>query len=212
MQALKEKMTTIYLARHGQDEDNEAGILNGHRDMSLTKIGLEQASQLARKIKNSGIHFDKVYSSPLQRAYQTAKIITDYLQINDPKKNNLLIERDFGVMTGQPTKDIAKLCAPDILQAEIITYFLSVKGAETFPELISRAKRLLDFIRSKHGKERILLVTHGDFGKMIYAAYYNLNWQEVLTMFHFGNSELLILSEDSTAENSHIFNADQYNH
>lgn len=205
-------MITIYLARHGQDEDNEAGILNGRRDMPLTKLGLEQASQLARKIKDFGLDFDKVYSSPLQRAYQTAKTITDYLQTESPEKIDLLIERDFGVMTGKPTKSIVELCSPDILQAEIITYFLSPQDAETFPELIDRAKVLLSFIEAKHKEEKILLVTHGDFGKMIYAAYYNLSWQEVLTMFHFGNSELLLLSEDSAAENSHIFNADQYNH
>ena len=208
----KSLSTTIYLARHGQDEDNEAGILNGHRDMPLTKLGLEQASQLAQKIKDSGLNFDKVYSSPLQRAYQTAKTITDCLQVEIPEKIDLLIERDFGIMTGKPTKSVTELCSPDILQAEIITYFLSPKGAETFPKLIERAINLLDYIKSKHKEEKILLVTHGDFGKMIYAAYYNLNWQEVLTMFHFGNSELLLLSEDSAAENSHIFNADQYNH
>ena len=55
-------MTKIYLARHGQDKDNEMRILNGHRDMPLTEIGLDQASQVAQKIKDSGIHFDKVYS------------------------------------------------------------------------------------------------------------------------------------------------------
>jgi len=201
-------MTTIYLARHGQDKDNEAGILNGHRDTPLTKLGLEQASQLAGKIKDSGLDFDKVYSSPLQRAYQTAKTITDYLQIKTPEKSDLLIERDFGIMTGKLVKDVKKLCSPDILQAEIITYFLSPKGAETFPELIDRAKSLLDFIKTTHKEEKILLVTHGDFGKMIYAAYYKLKWQEVLTMFHFDNSELLLLSEDSAAENPHIFNTD----
>lgn len=205
-------MITIYLARHGQDRDNEAGILNGRRDEPLTKLGLEQASQLAQKIKESGLDFYKVYSSPLQRAYQTAKIITDNLQTNDPEKLDLLIERDFGVMTGKSRKDIVKICAPDILQAEIITYFLSPQGAETFPELIDRAKVLLDLIKSKHDGDKILLVTHGDFGKMLYAAYYNLDWKKVLMMFHFGNSELLLLAEDSAPEDSHLFNINQYNH
>jgi len=205
-------MTTIYLARHGQDKDNEAGILNGRRDEALTEIGLEQASQLAQKIKDSGINFDKVYSSPLQRAFQTAKIITDYLKIKEAEKIDLLIERDFGIMTGKLVKNVKKLCSPDILQAEIITYFLSPEGAETFPELIDRAKVLLDFIKAQHDGEKVLLVTHGDLGKMIYAAYYDLDWREVLTMFHFGNSELLLLSENSEPEDSHVFSASQHNH
>lgn len=205
-------MTKIYLARHGQDKDNEMRILNGHRDMPLTEIGLDQASQVAQKIKDSGIHFDKVYSSPLQRAYQTAKIITDCLQIDSPEKNELLIERDFGVMTGKPIKAITALCSPDILQTDLTTYFLSPEGAETFPQLIVRAKNLLEFIKGKHDRQSVLMVTHGDIGKMIYAAYYNLDWQQVLIMFDFGNSELLLLSEDSAPKDSHIFHIKQHNH
>lgn len=205
-------MTKIYLARHGQDKDNEMGILNGHRDMPLTEIGLDQANQVSLKMKDSKIHFDKVYSSPLQRAYQTAKIITDCLQIENPEKINLLIERDFGIMTGKPTKNITELCSPDILQTNTITYFLSPEGAETFPQLIERANELLGFIKSKHDGQSVLLVTHGDYGKMIYATYYKLDWQQVLTMFHFGNSELLLLSENSAPEDSHIFNIKQHNH
>lgn len=205
-------MTKIYLARHGQDKDNEMGILNGHRDMPLTEIGLVQANQVAQKIKESKIHFDKIYSSSLQRAYQTAKTISDYLQVDSPEKIDLLIERDFGVMTGKPIKDIKELCSPDILQADIVTYFLSPEGAETFPQLVVRAKKLLEFIKAKHTGQSILMVTHSDFGKMIYAAYYNLDWQQVLTMFNFGNAELLLLSEDSAPKDSHIFNIKQYNH
>lgn len=205
-------MTKIYLARHGQDKDNEMWILNGHRDMPLTEIGLDQSNQVSLKIKQSGIHFDKVYSSPLQRAFQTAKTITDCLEINSPEKIDLLIERNFGVMSGKPAKDITELCSPDILQTETITYFLSPEGAETFPQLIERANVLLEIIKSKHKGQSVLMVTHGDFGKMIYAAYYNLNWQEVLTMFHFGNSELLLLSKDSAADDTHVFNIKQHNH
>lgn len=180
--------------------------------MPLTEIGLDQSNQVSLKIKQSGIHFDKVYSSPLQRAFQTAKTITDCLEINSPEKIDLLIERNFGVMSGKPAKDITELCSPDILQTETITYFLSPEGAETFPQLIERANVLLEIIKSKHKGQSVLMVTHGDFGKMIYAAYYNLNWQEVLTMFHFGNSELLLLSKDSAADDTHVFNIKQHNH
>ncbi|OGL88429.1 hypothetical protein A3H75_01470 [Candidatus Uhrbacteria bacterium RIFCSPLOWO2_02_FULL_51_9] len=180
--------------------------------MPLTEIGLDQARQVSQKIKDSGIHFDKVYSSPLQRAYHTAKTITDYLQIECPEKIELLIERDFGVMTGKSTKDIKELCSPDILEAGITTYFLSPKGAETFPQLIVRAKKLLELIKIKHTGQNVLMVTHGDIGKMIYAAYYNLDWQQVLTMFNFGNAEILLLAEDSVPEDTHIFNIKQHNH
>lgn len=203
----------IYLARHGQDEDNALGLLNGHRDRPLTHIGIEQAKQLAENIKNIGLSFDKVYSSPLQRAYCTAEIITDTLGMNKPEKLDSLIERDFGVMTGKPIKEIESLPDSELLKTETITYFLSPDGAENFPQLLKRADKVLDWIKKTHGpNEKILLVTHGDFGKMLYTAYYHLNWQDVLKMFHFGNSELLLLSEDSKPEETHVFKIQQYNH
>lgn len=118
-------MTKIYIVRHGQDEDNANGILNGHRDMPLTEKGKEQAKQLAQQIKNTGIIFNKAYSSPLQRAYVTGEIITKTLHISKPEKLENLIERDFGIMTGKPIKDVEKLCSPDIIKADVITYFLS---------------------------------------------------------------------------------------
>jgi len=206
-------MLKIYLARHGQDEDNSNGVLNGHRDTPLTNVGQKQANDLAEKIKKFNIKIDKVYSSPLKRAYSTAKIITNFLNINEPEIINNLIERNFGIMTGESIINIEKLCYPDIIKTKTITYFLSPKGAETFPELIKRAKLILDFIENNNSSnQNILLVTHGDIGKMVYAAYYNLKWKKVLKDFHFGNSELLLLSPESRAEDVHVFNFEQYNH
>lgn len=204
-------MLTLYLARHGQDLDNAAGILNGRRDQPLTAIGLAQAGELAQKIKVAGIRFDKVYSSPLSRACETAKTITSTLDLAPPEILELLIERDFGIMTGLPASEIKLRCAPDLLETDTITYFLSPEGAETFPQLLERAVRLLEFIRNNHQEQTLLLVTHGDFGKMLYAAFYGLAWQEVLSSFHFGNSELLWLKEETEPEQRQLFRIQQFN-
>lgn len=207
-------MLKIYIARHGQDEDNANGILNGHRDTQLTQIGEQQALDLALAINGARLEFDAVYYSPLQRAKNTASIIL--LEIGDVgvlrRANPLLIERDFGTMTGKLVKDICSLCEPDIIKTETITYFLSPEGAETFPQLIDRAEALLTEIQSMWRDGNILLVTHGDIGKMIYAAYYKLDWKDVLTMFHFGNSELLLLSEDCKPEDACVVKIKQHNH
>ena len=92
-----------------------------------------------------------------------------------------------------------------------MTYFLSPPRSETFPDLVKRGRKILEEVYSKHKKGNLLLVSHGDIGKMIYAAYYNLNWKEVLQMFHFGNSDLLLLSKDSKPEEVHVFQVKQYN-
>lgn len=204
-------MINIYLARHGQDEDNLNGILNGRRDNPLTEKGIGQAEEAGRKAKELELRFDKVYTSPLKRTRRTAEIIAESTGSPSPEVLNDLVERDFGVMTGKPVSKIEELCAPYILKTDGITYFLKPEGAETFPELMKRAKGLLSQIKEKHSAGNILLVTHGDFGKVVYAAYYNLAWEKVLTMFHFGNSEILKLSEDSSPEEVHVFEIQQHN-
>jgi len=201
----------LYLARHGQDEDNANGILNGRRDAPLTNVGIEQAKILAQAIKNLDLTIDRIYSSPLQRTYKTAVIIADILGLTKPKSLNLLIERDFGVMTGKPVKSIKTLCFPDIIRSNTATYFLAVEGSETFPELINRARQLLKWLNSNNVDENTLLVSHGDIGKMIYAAFYNLDWKDVLTKFHFGNSELILFSKNSKLKERHIYKAHQHN-
>jgi len=204
-------MLKIYLARHGQNEDNANGILNGHRDLPLTDIGLAQAAEIANEIKNANMTFDAVLSSPLSRALKTAEIISEINTLPKPQVVDDLIERDFGVMTGIEQSRIEELSAPNILKTELITYLLAPEGAETFPDLLARANKLLKRLTEEYKDSSILLVTHGDFGKMIYASYYNLEWEDVVKLFHFGNSELLLLAPDSRPEDAHVFMIEQHN-
>jgi broad specificity phosphatase PhoE len=204
-------MKHIYLVRHGQDEDNANGILNGRRDLPLTDKGLKQAHEAAQKIKELGIQFDKIYSSPLQRAYQTARIIAETLGFEELEILQDLIEREFGVITGLSTEAYKELKGIELLITPNVTYSLNPQGAETFPQLVERADRLLKYLNQNHPDGNILLVTHGDFGKMIYAAYHHLDWQDVLKQFHFGNSELLELSEESGPKSAHVFTIEQHN-
>ena len=115
-------------------------------------------------------------------------------------------------MTGKLIKDAVLLCSPDTIKTDTVNYVLFPEGGETFPQLIERAHKALDYITNKNKEGNILLATHGDFGKMLYAAYYNIDRKSVLMDFHFGNSEVLLLSPDSPAENAHIFQTKQYNH
>jgi probable phosphoglycerate mutase len=205
-------MLELYVARHGQNVDNQNGILNGHRDEPLTTLGEAQARTVAGEIRMVGLHFDQVYASPLQRAFKTAEIIAHESGQPEPIKEDLLIERDFGVMTGEPISRIEELCAPDIIKTDTITYFLDPEGGETFPEVLKRAAKLLSTLKGEHIDGKILLVTHGDLGKMLYAHFYDLPWQQVLTDFHFGNSEILYLAEGTDLKKTRLFTSEQFNH
>ncbi len=198
----------IFIARHGQNEDNKKGVLNGHRDFPLTDLGRQQARELGLGIEEAKLHFDVVYSSPLSRALETAQIVSEVAKLPKPQVLPELIERDFGVMTGQLAADVVKLCAPDILKTDTITYFLKPDGAETFDMLTDRGHRILDLVRKRHIGGKALLVCHGDVGKMIYAAATSKPWRDVLLGFHFGNGDLIDISSDE----AHKIKLKQYNH
>ena len=57
----------IFVARHGQNVDNVNGILNGHRDLPLTDVGIKQAHDLAEGIEAAGLTFDAVYIAILKQ-------------------------------------------------------------------------------------------------------------------------------------------------
>ena len=204
-------MLRIYLARHGQDEDNANGLLNGRRDMPLTEIGVKQAEDLAVAIGRFGLKFTAIYSSPLARAMKTAQIVAEATGNPAPVVMPDLIERDFGAMAGKPIAAVQGLPPADVLYASPVTYFLHPEGGETFPQAIVRAQKVLDHIYSHVPDGDILLVTHGDIGKMIYALYYRLKWRDVLATFHLGNADLLVMAEDSSPHETHVYEATQHN-
>lgn len=198
-------MQNIYLVRHGQTLDNLHEVFGGRRDLPLTELGETQALETANHITSLGLTFDTVFTSPLIRARKTAEIISNALHMGAPEVLDDLIERDAGVMTGEPLSRIRELCGANIIETDTVTYFLSAKGAEAFPQMLTRSRRLLKRIAMRHTSGNVLFVTHGDIGKMLYAAYYHLDWKEVLTAFHFGNGDILLLSPDTSPAESRVF-------
>lgn len=83
----------IWVARHGQTDLNHARQMQGRTDALLNKKGIAQAKKSRQNIGD--VHFDAVYSSPLQRAKLTGAIIGD-VDINDVIVDDRLLETDFG--------------------------------------------------------------------------------------------------------------------
>lgn len=190
-------MSHIFLVRHGQDTDNAAGILNGRRDTELTELGKDQAKTVAKKLADNNIQI--IYTSPLKRAYETARIIAQELGIDEIIADKHLMEREFGVLTGKPIVDIPKY-TDKILQTDKVNYFLEVEGSEDFPTLYERGKKILQEIQEQHPDQNVLIITHGDIGKMIRAVFHNWTWEEGLKTPYFDNTGVLELAPKDILE------------
>jgi broad specificity phosphatase PhoE len=92
-------MYEITFLRHGESVGVERNILQGHLDLPLTEKGKAQVRGLARYWQKQNQHFHQILTSPLQRARETAEIVSN--QLNMPYSvEPQWIERNFGACEG----------------------------------------------------------------------------------------------------------------
>lgn len=149
-----EDIRMIYLIRHGQTEKNKANVLQGRSDFPLNEAGEQQAQEAASLLAAGGIHFDRVYTSPLIRAVQTAEIIAP----DSPRSvEERLIEMDYGPYEGMD------LTHP---LPEVMTFFRDFvhnpapEGMEPLSEVTARLGEFLEEIREEAASSDLLLSTH----------------------------------------------------
>ena len=146
----------IYIVRHGQTDWNLEGRYAGRIDVPLNDKGIEQANIIREELSN--VEFDKVFSSPLIRAYETAQIICNNKIIKDDR----IIERCNGDLEGKLKTQITD--SVDFNDPNEKKY-----NIESIIEFRDRIKRFFDEIIT-YKKENILVVTHA--GVAIYARCY----------------------------------------
>ena len=166
----------ILLVRHGQDQDNEKNIMNGRRDNPLTKLGREEAAQARDRITKEKL--TTIYCSPLMRAKETAEIIAKPFGLM-PQTDSRLMERDFGILTGKSNKELLEYCK-NIIKTDNNLYVLDGQGVERFQEVLRRAKSFIRDVAEKHQGETIVVVCHNDIAKMIQAAVWKREIEDVL--------------------------------
>ena len=156
----------IYLIRHGQTDQNVAWRIQGQRDFPLNETGIRQAEVARDALKELGISFDKVISSPLSRAVRTAEIVTgaDGDEASGAPEiilDDRLKEMDYGPYEGADLKNL-----PEALK-EFFSDFNrnpAPEGVEQLPDLVKRLGGFLeaikpDIMEMKPG-ENVLLSTH----------------------------------------------------
>jgi probable phosphoglycerate mutase len=94
-------MHSIYFARHGETVWNVENKICGMTDSPLTEKGRQQARELGRKVKESGVHIDEILYSPLSRAADTAKAVAEATGL-PARCEPRLREQCFGKYEGTP--------------------------------------------------------------------------------------------------------------
>ena len=158
------KETEIILIRHGETEWNSQQRMQGHSNSDLSSVGQAQIQALGQWMKN--VHFDQIYSSDSLRAKQTAEAITQFSG-HELKIDLRLREKNLGVFEGL-TSEEAKERHPEVFRLfKTAGSKYVIDEGESTQQLQDRALEIVEEIRIKHPEERVLLVTHGGFIRVV---------------------------------------------
>ena len=200
----------IIFLRHGQAENNTKRILAGRTEgVPLTKIGIEQAEQIGKYLKP--IDISAIYSSPIERANNTAKIVAESNSI-DYKLDERLTELDMGKFTRMPYDEIFAKHGNVFLKFYSNDPIISKYNVETFPHVQKRVMDMLDYTIKKHDQENVLLVTHMDPIKSVIAKVMDLKPLSLFELIIANCSLTIIKHHDEKLSLSAInaMNADRF--
>ena len=166
----------IYIIRHGETDANKNGVLQGSSNWPLNEDGIKLAKITGTNMK--GIKFDACFSSPLDRAKQTAELVLENSGNNTPIQfDDRIKELDMGIYEGKKFK-------PDELEVPILKILLfkfnafwcgRFKGGETARECCNRTQEFLKEL-SKKNYENVLVSTHGGAMRAMLNMLYDKKW------------------------------------
>ena len=152
------KPTTILLVRHGQTPTTGKVLPGRAKGLHLADEGKRQAEIAAERIAVLQ-SVDAVYSSPLERAKETAAPISKALGLRT-KVDRGLFECDFGDWTGKELSKLNKLPEWKTVQSAPSTF--RFPNGESFTEMQTRMVSTLDRLRQQHPGGTIVCVSHAD--------------------------------------------------
>lgn len=168
-------MTTFLLIRHAAIDPHGASIAGRAPGVSLNAAGREQARALAASLRGTAV--EAIYSSPLERAWETARAIAEELELEE-QLSPALEEIDFGEWTGRAFEELDGV--PAWRRFNVFRSGTRIPGGEHMLEAQARAVSEIDRLRLRHAGGTVVVVSHGDILRAIVAWYIGLP----LDLFH----------------------------
>ncbi len=159
--------TRILLIRHGLNDYVKEHRLAGRTPgVHLNEEGLAQAAALAERLASASLA--AIYSSPLERACETAAPLAERLALTVQLLDGVK-ETDCGEWTGQPLDELSK---GDLWQqVQGCPSLFRFPGGESFAEIQARVVAALDFVRVTHPGQTVAVISHADPIKLAAAFY-----------------------------------------
>lgn len=153
----KVSATLVLLVRHGQTPTTGTVLPGRAAGLHLSDAGRAQAEAVAERL--AGLRIDALYTSPLERARQTAEP-TERATGFTATLDDGLLECDFGEWTGEKLSALHKLPAWRTVQQAPSTF--RFPGGESFAELQARMIGTMERLRTAHPDGVVVCFSHAD--------------------------------------------------
>ncbi|MQT13125.1 2,3-bisphosphoglycerate-dependent phosphoglycerate mutase [Segnochrobactrum spirostomi] len=174
----------LVLVRHGQSEWNLKNLFTGWKDPDLTALGVSEAREGGRKLKELGLTFDVAFTSALSRAQKTCHLILE--EIGQPDlpviADQALNERDYGDLTGLNKDDARARFGEEQVHIWRRSFDIPPPGGESLKDT---AERVLPYFRAEIlprvlKGERVLVAAHGNSLRALIMALEHLSGEEII--------------------------------
>jgi len=154
--------TRLVLVRHAEPDESMQGRCYGRLDVPLSAAGLRRAAAVGEALRSHEI--EVVYSSPLQRAFDTARAVASAHGL-EPIPRDALRELDFGELEGMSHDEIASE------HPELYRFWMEdpFPGGEGLSDLRARVLPEVAGIRKQHEGQAVAVVAHGGVLRVVLA-------------------------------------------
>lgn len=181
-------MGKLILVRHGQTDMNAQKLYFGKLNPPLNDLGISQAYQAKDKLLD--VDYDNIYSSPLERAKQTAEIC-NYLD-KDIIFDSKLEEIDFGIFEGLTFKEISIKYPNEVKKMEEDWKNFNYITGESLNEMFQRA---ISFLETLDYTKTNLIIAHWGIINCIICYFISGNI-DTYWKFSIKNASIVILEGD----------------
>lgn len=183
----------LYLARHGETDWNLLNRIQGQTDIPLNENGRRQAVELSKAIKERGLCFERIYTSKMLRAKETARIVADDLGTSFQILKGIE-EINLGKWEGCTWRQVREEFPEEYAVWHENRRYRIPPGGESYEQLLKRVVPALKDVSEK-GEGAALLVTHSAVIMTLLSFLYDKPFEDMAKNFKTGNAEIVELSE-----------------
>lgn len=183
----------LFLARHGETDWNLSNRIQGQTDIPLNENGKKQAEELVNTIKERELSFERIYTSKMIRAMETAKIVAGELGVKARILEGIE-EISFGEWEGYTWRQVREKFPEEygIWHKDRRSHI--PPGGESYEQLLQRAIPAMKYAAGE-SKGAVLIVTHSAVIMTILSFLYEKPFEDMAKNFKTHNAEIVEIEE-----------------